>query len=131
MTASLDLTASRNLAWAPTIDLFYPGAELPLDGATIKMEVRLYPGQPGSPLIVGESLAFQDLPPSAPGGQRCLRVFPGANQDALAAMPTGLNQPEPGEADVYAYDIILTYADGQQDKLALGRFIVEPGVTQP
>ncbi len=39
MTAHLDLAVSRNVAWAPTIDLFYPGDQLPPAGASIRMEI--------------------------------------------------------------------------------------------
>lgn len=131
MTARLDLTASRNVAWAPTIDLLYPGDPLPLTGASIKMEVRLYPGAPGEPLLVCDIVPFEDNPPAVDGGQRTLRLFPSVARSAVNQMPTGLNMPEPGEADSYAYDIIVTYADARQDKLALGNFILEPGVTKP
>ena len=75
-------------------------------------------------------MPFEDGP-AAQQGQRCLRLHPVFIKSALIAMPTGLNKPEPGEADRYAYDIIITYADALQDKLALGSFILEPGVVQP
>jgi hypothetical protein len=129
MPAKMNLAASRNVAWAPTIDLFYAGGDLPLGGASIAMEIRLYPGAAGSPLVTLASIPFEDRPPVAPSTQRCLRLWPVISQAALEAFPTGLNQPEPGEADIFAYDIIITYADDQQDKLALGSFILEPGVT--
>lgn len=60
-----------------------------------------------------------------------MRLLPQIAQAALEAFPTGLNEPEPGEADAYSYDIVITYADALQDKLALGRFLLEPGVTLP
>ncbi|MEO7470395.1 MAG: hypothetical protein ABIV36_25620 [Sphingobium limneticum] len=131
MTAKLDLAASRNIAWSPTIDLFYYGDELPLDGATIVMQVRLYPGASGAPIHATSPIVFEDLPPADEEARRCLRIFPSIAQAALIAFPTGLNKPEPGEADAYSFDIIITYADALQDKLALGRFLLEPGVTLP
>ncbi|MGE6693359.1 hypothetical protein ACQKE8_13050 [Sphingobium limneticum] len=132
MTAKHDLAASRNIAWAPTIDYFYDGdAPLPLEGASIKMEVRLYPGAPDGAIVTINDIPFADLDVFDGSAQRRLRLFPGLGQDILAAFPTGLNQPEPGEADAFAYDIVITYADLQQDKLALGRFLLEPGVTLP
>lgn len=131
MTAKMDLAASRNVAWAPTIDLFYPGDPLQLVGAAIAMEVRLYPGATGAPLAEMSAIAFEDLPASEEGGQRCLRLLPAIAGEILTAFPTGLNQPEPGEADTYSYDIVLTYVDGLQDKLAIGSFVLEPGVTRP
>jgi hypothetical protein len=130
MTARLDLTASRNIAWAPTIDLFYEGEELPLAGANIAMQVRLYPGAPGAAIGEVDPIIFQDMPAIDPETMRCLRLTPAIPQATLAGFPTGLNQPEPGEADAYSYDIVITYADAAQDKLALGKFILEPGVTR-
>ena len=130
MTASMDLTASRNIAWAPTIDLFYEGEDLPLAGASIRMEVRLYPGAAGAPIIAVPGIIFQDMAATDDEPRR-LRLFPQIAQAALEAFPTGLNEPEPGEADAYSYDIVITYADALQDKLALGRFLLEPGVTLP
>jgi hypothetical protein len=131
MTAKIDFAASRNVAWEPTIDLFYEGADMPVAGASVKMEIRLYPGAPGAPIAALTGISFQDLAPSGGATQRCLRLLPGISQTALAAFPTGLNKPEPGSADAYSYDIVITYADGLQDKLALGQFLLEPGVTLP
>ncbi|MES2173839.1 MAG: hypothetical protein V4523_07815 [Pseudomonadota bacterium] len=131
MTAKMDLSASRNGAWTPTIDLFYEGSDLPVAGASVTMEVRLYPGAPGAAIVTIPDIPIEDLPPSEGEARRRLRLTPGIAQSALEAFPTGLNQPEPGEADAYAYDIIITYSDGRQDKLALGQFLLEPGVTQP
>ena len=131
MTAQMDLAASRNIAWAPTVDLFYDGPDLPVTGASVRMEIRLYPGAPGSPIHAVAAVPFQDLAPFDEDPRRRLRLLPGISKAALTLFPTGLNKPEAGEADAYAYDIIVTYADALQDKLALGRFILEPGVTLP
>lgn len=130
MTARLDLTASRNIAWAPTIDLFYQGGDLPLNGATIRMQIRLYPGAPGEPIATLDGIPFIDLPPLEGDPRRRLRLAPAMLLDTVAAFPTGLNRPEPGEADSFSYDIVVTYADDLQDKLAIGSFILEPGVTR-
>lgn len=131
MTTKLDLAASRNIAWEPTIDLFYGGGDLPVDGATLALQVRLYPGAPGDPLLSLANVPFVDepAPTQAQPGRRRFRMLPVAAGAALNGWPTGLNKPEPGEADRYSYDAILTYANGQQDKMALGYFILEPGVT--
>lgn len=130
MTAQMDLAASRNIAWSPTIDLFYPGDGLPVTGATVNMEVRLYPGAPGAAIHATSPIVFEDMAATDDEPQRRLRLYPSIPQADLAAFPTGLNEPEAGEADGYAYDIIITYADDLQDKLALGKFILEPGVTR-
>lgn len=130
MTASIDLAASRNVSWAPTIDLFYPGDSLPLDGAVVSMQVRLYPGAPGDPIVNLETVDFDDLPPMDGSIQRRIRLFPVIPSLVLQDFPTGLNMPEPGDADIFSFDAIITYSDALQDKLALGKFTLEPGVTR-
>lgn len=127
MPARLTLAAACNVVWHPAIELTYQGAELPIAGARIDLQVRLYPGQPGAPLLDCPDIAHAD--DDLGNGNRVLRLYPVATKAALAAMPTGLNQPEVGEADVFAFDIVLTYADGLQDRLAAGEFLLEPGVT--
>ncbi len=125
--ARLTLAAARNVVWHPSIELTYAGAALPLNGARVDLQVRLYPGQPGPPLLDCPDIAHGD--DDLGNGNRVLRLYPVATKAALAAMPTGLNQPEVGQADQYAFDIVLTYADGLQDRLAAGDFLLEPGVT--
>lgn len=126
MPAILNVRAARNVAWAPTINLAYSGPQLPLTGAFVSMQVRLYPGQPGGPLLSFEAINFAD---EALAKGRVLRLFPVADQVDLETMPTGLNKPEAGEADRFSYDIVITYADGAQDRAAAGYFYLEPGVT--
>ncbi len=132
MPAKLDLAASRNVdPWAPTIDLFYGGGDLPASGASVRLQVRLYPGAPGEPLLDLDNVPFEDAAAPVPGrpDRRRLRLLPTAPVSTLADWPTGLNKPEPGEADRYSYDVIMTYAAGAgEDKLALGYFHLEPGV---
>ncbi|MGJ8478057.1 hypothetical protein [Sphingobium yanoikuyae] len=129
MTAKMDLAASRNVAWRPTIDLFYRGEDLPVAGASVRMQIRLYPGAPAA-LVTMDAIPFEDMAPTGDKPRR-LRLTPAIEQVTLAGLPTGQNAPEPGEADNFAYDIVITYADGAQDKLALGNFLLEPGVTRP
>jgi len=132
MPAKRNLAASRNVdPWAPTIDLFYGGGDLPVGGATVRLQVRLYPGAPGTPLLDINNIPFEDAAAPIAGrlDRRRLRLFPTAPASALADWPTGQNKPEPGEADRYSYDAIITYAAGAgEDKLALGYFYLEPGV---
>jgi hypothetical protein len=133
MPAKLDLAASRNVdPWAPTIDLLYGGGDLPVGGASVRLQVRLYPGAPGAPLLDLSAVPFEDASAATASNpdRRRLRLLPSAPASSLEGWPTGLNKPEPGEADRYSYDVILTYAGGAgEDKLALGYFHLEPGVT--
>ncbi|WP_394658415.1 hypothetical protein [uncultured Novosphingobium sp.] len=131
MTVSLDLTASRNVAWAPTINLYYRGAPIPIAGGSVKLQVRLYAGAPGGALADLSNVPFLDTAVADQPGVRLLSLYPRITAATLKSFPTGLNKPEPGQADAYAYDSVVTYSDGQQDKLAIGAFILEPGVVNP
>lgn len=133
----LALTASRNETWQPTIDYAYSGGALPLTGASIQMQWRLYEGAPGAPLIDLTDVEFEDIAATpedialgvAREGDRILRLSPVVDQPTLAALPTGLNQPEPGEADRYTYDVVVSYADGVKDRIYGGYIYLEQGVT--
>lgn len=128
MTITRDLIAARNLDFARTMELEYSGEPLALDGASISMQVRLYGRAPGAPLAEHLGIEFSDAPHESEAGWRVLSVFPHIDKAVLVAMPTGLNQPEVGEADRYSYEMKLTYADGAQDRLWIGTFFLEPGV---
>ena len=130
MTITRDLLAARNRLFAPTMELEYQGDPLPLTGGAISLQVRLYPGADGAPLAEDASIAFEDVAHETEAGVRVLRINPEIAQATLASFPTGLNQPEVGEADRYAYEIKLTYADGAADALWIGNFILEPGVNE-
>lgn len=130
MTERVDLTASRNVdPWSYTIEFEYSGAELPAI-TSIDMQVRLYPGAPGDPLLT-PTVTFEDVadPTEEDPEQRVLRVFAEAPQSEVEAMPSGLNEPDPGEADLFGYDLIITYADTVEEKIAFGDWLLEPGVT--
>lgn len=126
MTERLDITASRNETWRPTIELPYSGAELPLAGATISLQWRLYEGATGDPLIDCPNVAFTD---TVDGDARLLTLFPEASDADINALPSGLNQPEPGDADSYCWDAIITYADGAIDRPVAGFVYLGKGTT--
>ena len=133
----LDLTASRNETWQPTIDYAYSGDPLALTDAVIAMQWRLYEGADGTPLINLSSVPYEDIEATADDialgvardGDRILRLTPEITQAALSALPTGLNLPEPGEADRYTYDVVVSYADGVKDRIYGGYIYLEQGVT--
>ncbi|MDX5984703.1 hypothetical protein [Sphingomonas echinoides] len=128
MTILRDVVAARNRAFGTTLELDYAGPPLSLEGARISLQVRLYAGAPGAPLAADENVSFVDgVNPDDPG-RRILAISPDIARATLAAMPTGLNQPEFGEADRFEYEITLTYADGDQDTLWIGAFFLTPGV---
>lgn len=135
MPISQDLRAARNMDFAPTLNTTYWGAALPLAGAAVKMEVRLYPGAAGAPTASDESVGFVDslVGQSADPAdgvvkdERLLVLNPSILKAALAAMP-GQNTPETGDSQTFSYEIMLIYSDGPRDQLWIGSFILEPGV---
>jgi hypothetical protein len=131
MPAQLNLTAHRNVPFIPTLSFYYTGGALPLTGATIAMHVRQYGGMPDPPNAASSELGFTDYADATDDQptRRRLDVYPSITEATLADMPSGLNEPEIGEADRFVYDIVITYEDGVQDLLAEGNFYVKPGVT--
>ncbi|WP_294191120.1 hypothetical protein [uncultured Sphingomonas sp.] len=130
MPATQTFRASRNATWAPTLAYDYRGPALPLDGATIAMQVRLYPGQPSDALLSLPDIDFADaLVSGRPGTEtevRSLTLSPSVTPAVLAALPT---LGEVGDDDTFAFDIRIAYADGIYEILSGGSFIVSPGVT--
>lgn len=126
------LAASRNATWAPQLTYNYRGPALPLTGATIAMQLRLYPGQAGDAKLRIDAIPFVDAitsgTPGADDEVRSLTLSPSWTADQLAALP-GLNTPEAGTAQRFAFDIRITYADEVTEILSQGDFIVAPGVT--
>ncbi|QJR00871.1 hypothetical protein HH800_00865 [Sphingobium yanoikuyae] len=130
MAISRDLFAARNRAFDTVLELDYPGGELPLAGASISLQVRLYAGAAGAPIFEQTDITFSDAAIEDEAGWRRLTVEPSIPRADLEAdtVPTGLNKPEIGEADRFEYEITLTYADAAQDTLWAGGFYLEPGV---
>lgn len=140
MPVQQTLAASRNATWAPTLIYEYRGAALPLGGAHIDMQLRLYPGQPGDAKLTIASIPFTDVLKSGTAGAedevRELTLSPsvepgeedGSEPNTLRSLP-GLQTPEPGDPQTFAFDILITYADGKSERLSEGDFIVDPGVT--
>lgn len=141
MAAKLTLSGFRNETWNPTIEYAYSGPSIPLDGATARLQWRLYPGAPGSPLVNlpnDGSLTFEDTAATedeiaqkiAPPGGRILRIYPEIGPTKLKSLPSGLNQPEPGEPDEYAWDVIFKFADETAWMPMGGKILLAPGVTE-
>lgn len=130
MPVTQTFTASRNATWAPTLTYDYAGPALPLAGATIAMQLRLYPGQPGDPVLNLGAIAFGDAllggQAGAPDEQRRLTLSPSVAPAALQALP---RSGEAGADTTFDFDIRIAYADGVYEILAAGKFILSPGVT--
>ncbi|MCG7350018.1 hypothetical protein [Sphingomonas sp. ACRSK] len=140
MPVQQTFAASRNATWAPTLIYQYRGRPLPLAGARIDMQLRLYPGQPGNAMLTIRNVPFTDKLVGGTGNSeddlRELTLEPsvkpgavdGSEPNTLRSLP-GLQTPEPGDPQTFAFDILITYADGQSERLAGGSFIADPGVT--
>lgn len=124
--------AARNIDFAPTLLFDYLGEPLPLQGATLSMQVRLYPGAAGAPLAEDASAVFADavhpdLEADSTDLRRRLTVEPLLPRGVLAGLP-GQNAPAPGDPQTFAFEIKITYADDMQDSLLSGAFILFAGV---
>jgi len=128
MARNLELYASRSDDFEVTLHRAYRGPPLPLSGATISMQVRMHAHPTGAPLLQLASINFIDTDHPTNAGQRLLSVYPRIAQPLLVGLPTGLNQPEPGEADRYFHEIKIHYADAKRESLWVGPFLLQPGV---
>ncbi|MED5546137.1 MAG: hypothetical protein VYD90_12880 [Pseudomonadota bacterium] len=123
----MTLYAARNIDFAPTINVDYPGDALPLTDATISMQVRQYPGAAGDADAEDADVTFADGEHPSDPDLRRLILEPTIAKASLEAMP-GQNQPDPGDAQAFVYEIKITYADSEQDSLLSGDFILAAGV---
>ncbi|QBE91498.1 hypothetical protein DRN02_005265 [Sphingomonas paucimobilis] len=132
MPITQTFTASRNATWAPPLTYTYPGGALPLAGAKVAMQLRLYPGAAGDPLLAIPEIAYTDVRIAAASGDRDelrrLTLMPEFAPTQLSTLP---NSGEAGDSDTFAFDILIIYADGVTEILSSGSFIVSPGVTRP
>ena len=99
-------------------------------GASARMQVRMYEGAVGSDYISLPTVTTDTL------GIRFFKYRDDAVLDAirlripvsnLAALP-GLNQPEPGAAQVYRYDLLMTLSGQPEQPWLWGTFTLYPGV---
>lgn len=122
--------ASRNATWAPTLDYDYAGGALPLRGASIAMQLRLYPGQQGDPVLDLGAIPFVDALVNGTAGRaderRRLTLSPSVTPAALQLLPSS---GEAGDDTPFDFDIRIAYADGVYEILSSGKFILSHGVT--
>lgn len=131
MPVTQTLAAWRNVTWAPTLAYYYSGAALPpIDH--IAIQIRLYEGAADPALLVCNPVDYTDALVSGteggPDEQRCITLSPSLTPVQLATLP-GLNQPEAGEPQIFAFDTRITYTDGVSERLSGGPLVVYPGVT--
>jgi hypothetical protein len=131
-TITETLEAWRNRNFSAVLYTEYTGDALPLDGATIKMEIRAYGGAAGSALAADTDVTFTDeaTPSDDEPTLRTLTLEPFIAKATISGLP-GQNEPEAGDAQRLVYEIMIFYADSERDSLWIGDFNVNPGVVAP
>lgn len=112
---------------------FLDADDSPLDltNCTLKMEVRLYGGQPGDALVtlgeVGSDIEGIRITDAAGG---LINVI--IDQATLAAFPGGPTEgSEPNAADIFFYDLLVIRPLPVEPLAMAGTFALFPGVTVP
>ncbi len=128
---TLNLKAQR---WTPFVYVIdFPG--LDLSAAGLAMQIRLYPDQPGSPLIslvaaqpLAEGLSVSVTTDSGvPTSAVQIRI----NETTLeGVLPFPANGLETGTSVDLAWDIHLTISPVGKRRWIEGKFTITPGVTQ-
>lgn len=123
------LKAARNIDFAPSLFLDYEGDEVQAAGASVSMEIRLYPGAAGAALAADTSVDFTEAAHPSRAGWRRLTLQPVILKAVLASLP-GQNTPTPGDTQTFVHEIKITYADDQQETLLIGEFVLAAGVNR-
>lgn len=123
--ALIDLAAWKNAPFRRDFDASLGGVPVDLTGLDARMQVRLYQGAAGDPLIdvstFDETQGAITITDAAAG---ILEIY--ITQAALEALPTaretGSNKP-----DAFQYDVIV---GGENAVVFYGNLFVYPGVTR-
>jgi hypothetical protein len=125
---TVTLTGRRNTPFAEEYEFTdETGAAFDFTNATAAMQIRLFGDAPGAalasllPVTVGTA---EGVYMSDPANGKIAVLINESTLDALPAAATA------GRADVFAYDLIITWSDGLQECLIEGQFILNPGVTR-
>jgi hypothetical protein len=124
--ARRDIEAARNVPFGLTWEFLNGASPFNLTGYTGAMQVRLYEGAAGSPLINLVNVATNTEGVRIYGTDGEVQVM--INEATLAAMP-GQGTPEAGSAQTFHYDLVLTDTAGRQERWLYGTFTLRPGVT--
>lgn len=106
------------------------GNSLDLTGCTARMQLRQYGAQPGAALLTLSNQASDAegvwiVEPS--GGQYQIRVHKNTLTALYGSQSAGLPA---GAILTFVYDLIVTQ-NGTDNVFQMGKFILQPGVTQP
>jgi hypothetical protein len=116
---------------AESLRLILEDAEGPIDitGHTFELEVRLYPGQPGEPLLRLTTVDYISLDDPVNGS---LEINWPAVLAAIDALPTFAEAGDPTAArvDTFSYDLLMTSPSGVPQAILEGPVPVSYGVTR-
>lgn len=127
----VDLVGFRDLVFAD----YFRFEGLNLTGAGLRMQVRLYPNADGDPLIDLEpvaDIAAEEgllLEVDLDGAIPVSTVYFNILRATTANLPVGASH-EPGEPDIFSYDLVTTGTNFDQLLLVRGFFIIEPITTR-
>lgn len=132
---TLPLALRRNAVAAMRLVLFTldeGGAEVPMDltGYSLRLQVRLYQGQQGAPLLDLSTGNGQIEITTAASGEVVID-WP-AILALIAALPTSAEAGDPAQprVDTFAYDLLLIAADGSAQAILEGPVPISFGVTR-
>lgn len=126
--ALVPLSADRWTPFVRTISFEYD-----LTGAVLRLQIRLYPNQPGAPLVdlgMVDTLAAQGLKLTSvdnSGPNPISIVSMRINETVMEGLPY---MGELGDDSELAWDLHVTPATGLKERWLFGPFIVKAGVTQ-
>jgi hypothetical protein len=124
---TVTLTGRRNVPFVEEYQFTDDsGAAIDFTGCTGAMQIRLYGNAPGAALasLANVSSDVEGVWINDPtNGVIQVKI----NEATLNGLPTAAT---PGAADVFAYDLVLTWPDALEECLIEGRFVLKPGVTR-
>lgn len=120
-----ELRAARNVPFGETLEFTLADEPFDFTGYTGTMQVRLYEGAAGAALVdlANVTTDVQGVRILS-GGMVQIRI-----DEATLAAIAGQNTPEAGDAQTFAYDLVLTDPAAFAQRWVKGAFVLEAGVT--
>ncbi|WP_156348482.1 hypothetical protein [Sphingomonas sp. Leaf23] len=128
---NLPMVLRRNAPDPLVLHLEGPDGPLDLTGYSLRLEVRLYPGQPGAPYLSATTANGVIVITDAAAGS--VKIDWPQIADEIEALPVGSEAGNAGEprVDTFSYDLLLFDPDGRPQAILEGPAPVPFGVTIP
>ena len=128
---NLPLALRRNAPESLRLVLQDSVGPIDLTGYSVKLQLRLYPGAPGDALLTLASPLVSGIDMSAAATGAVELNWP-MFASAIAALPTTaeLGDPSKPTIDTFAYDLLVTDTEGQQQVILEGPVNLSFGVTR-